>query len=191
MKILFATHNNNKVLEVSKQMPEGFELVSLDDLGIHEEIPETSDTLEGNALQKAHYLSDKYQLPIISDDTGLEIEALNGEPGVYSARYAGEDKNAEKNMDLVLEKLTNSTHRKAQFKTVIAFIFNGKQYIFEGVVKGDILKERQGEKGFGYDPIFQPEGYSKSFAQFSVEEKNAISHRGRAVKKLIDFINTI
>ena len=186
-KIVFATGNPNKLKEI-KSAIKSFEIVGLKDLRITEEIPETGDTLKKNALQKAKYVYDKTGLDCFSDDTGLEIEALNYRPGVYSAMYAGPDCNAESNMRKVLKELEESTIRKAQFKTVIALILDGKEYFFEGAIKGDILKEKTGNDGFGYDPIFRPIGYKESFAEMSIAQKNEISHRGLAVKKLVEFL---
>jgi XTP/dITP diphosphohydrolase len=186
-KIVFATGNPIKLKEI-KSAINSFKIIGLKDLGITEEIPETGDTLMKNALQKAKYVYDKTGLDCFSDDTGLEIEALNYRPGVYSAMYAGPDCSAENNIRKVLQELEESTNRKAQFKTVIALILNGKEYFFEGVVNGVILKERSGKGGFGYDPIFRPIGYEESFAEMIIAQKNEISHRGLAVKKLIKFL---
>ena len=186
-KIVFATGNPNKLKEINSAI-NGFKIVGLKDLGITEEIPETGDTLMKNALQKAKYVYNKTGLDCFSDDTGLEIEALNYRPGVYSAMYAGPDCNAENNIRKVLEELEESTNRKAQFKTVIALILNGKEYFFEGLVNGVILNERSGKGGFGYDPIFRPIGHEESFAKMTIDQKNEISHRGLAVKKLITFL---
>ena len=185
--MVFATANPNKLKEI-KSAINRFEIVGLKDLKITEEIPETGDTLKKNALQKAKYVYDKTGLDCFSDDTGLEIEALDYRPGVYSAMYAGPDCSAENNIRKVLQELEESTNRKAQFKTVIALILNGKEYFFEGVVNGVILKERSGKGGFGYDPIFRPIGYEESFAEMIIAQKNEISHRGLAVKKLIKFL---
>ena len=189
-KIVFSTGNPNKLNEI-KSAINSFEIVGLKDLGITEEIPETGDTLNKNALQKARYVYDKTGLDCFSDDTGLEIEALDFRPGVYSAMYAGPDCNAENNMRKVLEELGEAPNRNAQFKTVIALILQGKEYFFEGVVKGEILKEKKGKDGFGYDPIFRPLGYKESFAEMSIAQKNEISHRGMAVKKLIKFLASL
>ena len=186
-KIVFATGNPNKLKEI-KSAINSFEIVGLKDLGITEEIPETGDTLKKNALQKAKYVYDKTGLDCFSDDTGLEIEAINNRPGVYSAMYAGSDCNAEDNMRKVLEELGETTNRTAQFKTIISLILQGKEYFFEGVVKGDILKDKTGKGGFGYDPIFRPVVYKESFAEMSIAQKNEISHRGLAVKKLVKFL---
>ena len=187
-KIVFATGNLNKLKEI-KSAINIFEIVGLKDLGITEELPETGTTLKENALQKAKYVYDKTGVNCFSDDTGLEIEALDNRPGVYSAMYAGEDCNAEDNMQKVLKELSGVSNRKAKFKTVIALILDGKKYFFEGEVKGEILKEKTGSGGFGYDPIFRSNGYDETFAQMSIELKNKISHRGLAVKKLVAFLN--
>ena len=189
-KIVFATGNPNKLKEI-KSAINSFEIVGLKDLGITEEILETGDTLKKNALQKAKYVHDKTGLDCFSDDTGLEIEALDCRPGVYSAMYAGPDCNAENNMRKVLEELGEGLNRNAQFKTVIALILQGKEYFFEGVVKGEILKEKKGKDGFGYDPIFRPLGYKQSFAKMSIAKKNEISHRGLAVKELVKFLASL
>ncbi|SRR5690554_36334 len=188
MKIIFASNNKNKVEEVQKQLPDSIQIVTLEEIGHLEDIDEYGKTIEENAIIKADFISEKYQLPCFADDTGLEIEALNGAPGVYSARFAGEEKNAEKNMNLVLEKLDGISNRSAQFKTVIALNINNKQHLFEGIVKGQITTEKIGDNGFGYDPIFQPENFEKTFAEMTLEEKNRLSHRGLAVEKLIAFL---
>ena len=189
-KIVFATGNPNKLKEI-KSAIKSFEIVGIKDLKITEEIPETGDTLKKNALQKAKYIYDKTGLDCFSDDTGLEIEALNYRPGVYSAMYAGPDCNAENNMRKVLEELGEAPNRNAQFKTVIALILQGKEYFFEGLVSGEILKEKKGKDGFGYDPIFKPIGYKESFAEMSIARKNEISHRGLGVKKLVKFLSGV
>ena len=189
-KVVFATGNPNKLKEI-KSAINSFEIVGLKDLSITEEIPETGDTLKKNALQKAKYVYNKTGLDCFSDDTGLEIEALDFRPGVYSAMYAGADCNAENNMQKVLEELGEAPNRAAQFKTVIALILQGEEYFFEGVVKGEILKEKKGKDGFGYDPIFRPLGYKESFAEMSIAQKNEISHRGLAVKKLVKFLASL
>jgi non-canonical purine NTP pyrophosphatase, rdgB/HAM1 family len=191
MKLVFATNNQHKVDEVQVMLPSSLELKTLSQVNINEDIPEDYPTLEGNALQKARYIYEKYGYSCFADDTGLEIEALNGEPGVYSARYAGEQKNSEDNIDKVLAKLGSEVNRKACFRTVIALILEGKEYLFEGRVDGDILSERHGTNGFGYDPIFRPEGFSVSFAEMEMGLKNEISHRGRAVAKLVDFLSKL
>lgn len=191
MKIIFASNNKNKVQEIQNQVPKSIQIVTLEEIGCTEDIEETATTIEGNAIIKANYITEKYGLPCFADDTGLEIEALNGEPGVYSARYAGEDKNADKNMDLVLEKLSTSTNRNAQFKTVIALNIDNQQVLFAGTVKGTIRKDKKGINGFGYDPIFEPENLGKTFAEMTMEEKNKMSHRGRAVEQLVVFLSKI
>lgn len=187
-KLVFATNNPNKLQEV-KQMLDGlYEVISLNEVKIYDDIPEDQDTLEGNALQKAKYVHIRTGMNVFADDTGLEIEALNGEPGVYSARYAGTDKDASANMNKVLENLKDQNNRTAQFRTSIALIIDDKVETFEGVVRGEMLEELSGSKGFGYDPIFKPQGYDVSFAEMSAQDKNQISHRGRAIQKLIRFL---
>lgn len=188
IKLVFATNNKNKIKEIKQLLNNSLELLSLEDVGCLEDIPETADTIEGNAVQKAQYVYEKYGYNCFADDTGLEIDALNGEPGVYSARYAGEQKNAEDNMMKVLTKLEGLENRSAQFKTVIALIVDGKVTCFEGIVKGEITTERSGNEGFGYDPIFKPKGYDVSYAEMNLELKNEISHRAIATKKLIQFL---
>jgi XTP/dITP diphosphohydrolase len=190
MKLVFATHNPNKAAEIQKLMPATVEILTLDDLGLKAEIPEVALTLEGNALIKARYVWAKYKIPCFSDDTGLEIEALNGAPGVFSARYAGSAKNADENMNLVLKKLDGHANRKARFRTVIALVADGKEHIFVGIADGEITHSKSGTAGFGYDPIFKPVGSSQTFSEMSMDEKNAISHRARAVNKLVEFIST-
>lgn len=189
-KIIFATNNRNKLREVSQMLNEGYELSTPVDYDITEDIPETSDTLEGNASQKSYYIYEKVGVDCFADDTGLEVAALNGEPGVYSARYAGEQKNSEDNMDKLLRELSGKTNREARFRTVISLIIDGEEHLFDGVVEGRIAEKRSGKEGFGYDPVFIPNGYNKSFAEMDAETKNRISHRGRAVKKLVDFLNS-
>lgn len=189
MKIVFATNNPNKIKEVQAQLPDNITLLSLEEIGCFEDIPETAPTVEGNALQKATYVKEKYCYDCFADDTGLEVEALDGAPGVFSARYAGNQKNDQKNMNKLLEELNGKTNRKAQFKTVIALILNEKTLSFSGTCKGTILEQKKGDKGFGYDPIFQPEGYDLAFAEMSIEQKNKIGHRGKAVQKLIEYLN--
>lgn len=188
MKLVFATNNKHKLEEVQLMLGDQFELLGLNAIGCTEDIPETSATLEGNASQKARYVFDKYGYNCFADDTGLEVEAIDMEPGVYSARYAGPQRDANDNMQKLLSVLDKINNRKARFRTVISLIIEGNEYLFEGVVDGQILKERKGSEGFGYDPIFQPDGYSVSFAQMDMDEKNAISHRGRAVEKLIGYL---
>jgi len=189
MKLVFASNNKHKITEIQQLVGDKFQILSLEDIGCNVDIPETADTIEGNAILKARYVYEKYGFSCFADDTGLEIEALHGEPGVYSARYAGSQRNSEDNMGLVLANLRNETNRAAQFKTIIALHLGQEQYVFEGIVKGQITLEKRGENGFGYDPIFQPEDNLKTFAQMTLEEKAAISHRGRAVAKLIDFLD--
>ena len=191
MKIVFATNNPNKLKEIKSLMPTGIEIISLQEIGCTEDIPETGETLEANAFQKAHYLKEKYGYDCFADDTGLEVEALNGAPGVYSARYAGPERSAEANMVKILTELEGKGNRKAQFRTAIALILTGEEHLFEGKVEGYISEAKQGEEGFGYDPIFLPENDTRSFAQMSMSEKGAISHRGRAVRKLVDFLKRI
>jgi len=188
-KIVFATNNKHKMSEVSAILCSDIELLSLKDIECFEEIPETQDTIEGNALQKAHYIYDKFGIDCFADDTGLMVESLNGAPGVYSARYAGEDCNSENNIQKLLHELKNLNNRKACFKTVAALILDGKEYLFEGIISGSILKEKHGSEGFGYDPVFMPDGYDLSFAQMGMELKNKISHRALAMTKLSDFLN--
>jgi len=191
MELVFATNNKHKLEEIQKAIGNKFTIKSLKDIGFSGDIPETHETLEENALEKSHYILDRYNVDVFADDTGLEIEALNGEPGVYSARYAGESCNFNDNMDKVLQKLEGVENRKARFRTVISLILNNKEYQFEGIVNGKITKTKHGVEGFGYDPIFRPEGYNETFAEMSIELKNEISHRGRAVKKLVEFLNKI
>ncbi|WP_177764884.1 non-canonical purine NTP diphosphatase [Flavobacterium sp. I3-2] len=189
MKIVFASNNKNKIQEIKNQLPKEIELVSLEDIGCYEDIPETAETIEGNAILKANYVTEKYNLPCFADDTGLEIEALNNEPGVYSARYAGEHKDSNDNMDKVLKNLENIENRNAHFKTVIALNLNNQQHLFTGIVEGTIGTEKIGTNGFGYDPIFTANNFNKTFAEMNLDEKIKISHRGLAVKQLIDFLN--
>jgi XTP/dITP diphosphohydrolase len=189
MKICFATNNPKKIEEVKAALGDSFEIVSLQDIGCVDELPETGDTLEHNAFQKAKYVKEHFGVDCFADDTGLEVDALEGAPGVYSGRYAGEPRSDERNIDLLLKNLQNSTIRSARFKTVIALLLDGEEYRFEGVAEGEILKERTGSGGFGYDPIFRPNGYSKSFAELTMGEKNQISHRGKAVAELITFLS--
>ena len=188
MKLVFATNNQHKIHEIKKLLDDSIELLSLHDIGCEEDIPENQDTLEGNAAEKSFFIYNKYGVNCFADDTGLEIEALGGEPGVYSARYAGEERNAENNMNLVLYKLSIINNRKARFRTVISLVIDGHERQFEGIVNGHILKEKLGQTGFGYDPIFQPEESNLSFAQMPLDEKNKISHRGRAVQKLVEYL---
>lgn len=188
MKLVFASNNKNKILEIRHQLPDDIELLSLEDIGCFEDIPETADTIEGNAILKADYVTRNYGYNCFADDTGLEVEALNAEPGVYSARYAGEQKDANDNMDKLLTNLKGSENRNARFKTVIALNLNNEQHLFTGIVEGEITHEKAGDKGFGYDPIFKPVGLTLTFAQLSLDEKALLSHRGRAVAQLIHFL---
>jgi len=190
MKIVFATHNKNKLKEVREILGNNFQVLGLDDINCFEEIPEPYPTIEENAAQKSFYVYNKYGFDCFADDTGLEIEALNGEPGVYSARYAGENVDFEQNMNKVLSKMKGEKNRKARFKTVFSLVISGKEIAFEGLVNGIISEEKHGEKGFGYDPIFVPDGYDKSFAQMSSQEKNEISHRAVATKKLENYLKS-
>jgi XTP/dITP diphosphohydrolase len=191
MKLVFATNNQHKLKELQAILGNHFELLSLKDIGCFEEIPEEQPTLEGNARQKAEFIYEKYGYSCFADDTGLEIESLNGEPGVYSARYAGEAKDPEANMDKVLANLKNENNRKARFRTVISLILDGEEIQIEGIVEGEITREKQGDSGFGYDPIFLPAGYEKTFAEMCLDDKNQISHRARAVQKLVDYLKTL
>ena len=185
MKLVFASNNKNKIQEIQALVPKNIQIVSLEDIGCTEDIPETADTIEGNAILKANYVTEKYGYNCFADDTGLEVDALNGAPGVYSARYAGEQKDANDNMDKLLSELEDKSNRKANFKTVIALNLNGKQNLFTGIINGKIIEEKIGTNGFGYDPIFVAEGFDKTFAELTMEEKSNISHRGIAVKELI------
>lgn len=188
MKLVFATNNLNKLKEVQKMLPKTITLLSLEAINCFNEVEETETTLEGNAKLKANYITTNFKYNCFADDTGLEVESLQGKPGVYSARFAGEPANSENNMQKLLTELNHKKDRKAQFRTAICLNINGKQVLFEGICKGEILTEKQGEKGFGYDPIFKPEGFSESFATMNSEEKNTISHRGIAIKKLVQFL---
>jgi len=191
MQLVFATNNANKLKEVQCLIPKNIKLLSLKDIGCFEVIPETQDTIKGNAIQKANYIKQKYGYDCFADDTGLEVEALNGEPGVYSARYAGTQRSATDNMNKLLHELQTHTNRSAQFKTVIALHINGKLSTFTGICEGNITKIAQGHNGFGYDPIFKPKGYTRTFAEISLEEKNRIGHRGKAINLLVDYLNSI
>lgn len=188
MTICFATNNAKKLEEIRQLLEPQYQVKSLADIGCQEELPETGSTLEANSEQKARYVWDHYGVACFADDTGLEIEALGGEPGVYSARYAGPERDNDANIDLVLQKLEGKEDRSARFRTVITWVQEDLVRQFEGIVEGEILKERAGSKGFGYDSVFRPEGEERSFAQMSMEEKNNISHRGRALKKFVDFL---
>jgi len=189
MKLVFASNNKNKIAEIQSMLPESIKILSLEDINCLEDIPETAETIEGNAILKADYVTQKYGYDCFADDTGLEVTALNGEPGVYSARYAGEQKNADDNMNKLLEALKNEENRSAQFKTVITLNLEGKQYLFTGIAKGNITAAKMGTNGFGYDPIFKPENFDETFAQLPLEVKNKIGHRGKAVQQLIDFLS--
>lgn len=188
MEICFATNNENKLAEVQKMLPDTIKLKTLAQIGCNEELPETQTTLEGNARQKAQYVFEHFEINCFADDTGLEVEALNGEPGVYSARYAGEQRNNLDNIKLLLEKLQGQSNRKARFRTIITLILDGEYFDFEGVVEGKITEEVRGKEGFGYDPVFVPDGYNKTFAEMTSEEKNQISHRGKAIEKLVAYL---
>ena len=187
--LVFATNNLHKLEEVRDILGGSFRIASLKEIGCTDDIPETADTLEGNALQKARYVKDKFGYDCFADDTELEVEALGGAPGVFSARYAGPGHDSEANMQKLLKELEGKTNRQAQFRTVVALILEGREYTFEGIVRGTILTERRGTAGFGYDPVFVPEGYAETFAEMGSEEKNRISHRARAVQKLADFLH--
>ena len=189
INLIFATSNQNKVLEIQKILPKKFNIRSLKDLNYFEDVPENETTIEGNAIFKAKYIYEKFNINVFADDTGLEVEALNGEPGVHSARYAGTTRNSEKNIKKLLKNLKNIKNRNARFKTVIALIIDNKLQMFSGIVEGYILDSPKGNNGFGYDPIFCPNGFDKSFAELTLKEKNLISHRSFAMKKLIDFIS--
>jgi XTP/dITP diphosphohydrolase len=191
MQLVFATNNLNKLKEVQALIPSQIKLLSLNDIGCLEDIPETQHTIEGNAVQKAEYIKTQYGYDCFADDTGLEVDALNGEPGVYSARYAGAQRNADNNMNLLLKNISQKDNRKAQFKTVIALHLNGKLHTFTGICKGKITLQKSGKKGFGYDPIFKPKGYEQTFAEMDLELKNKIGHRGKAVKKLVNFLSKL
>jgi len=188
MKLVFATNNQHKLSEIQNMLGYEFQVLSLADINCQDEIPEDHETLEENASQKAHYIFEKFGLNCFADDTGLEVAALNNEPGVYSARYAGSSRSSDANMKKVLEKLDGVDQRSARFRTVISLIIDGEEKQFEGIVEGDILLEERGGDGFGYDPIFQPNSYDISFAEMSLVEKNKISHRGNAVRKLVEYL---
>ena len=190
MQIVFATSNLNKINEVQALIPNHIKLLSLTDIGCLEEIPETQNTIEGNAIQKALHIKEKYGYDCFADDTGLEVDVLNGEPGVFSARYAGEQRSAKDNMDKLLDALKEAKNRSAQFKTVIALQLNNQQHIFTGICKGEITYTKNGDSGFGYDPIFKPHGYEKTFAEMDLNLKNSIGHRGKAITHLINFLNS-
>ena len=189
-KIVFATNNQHKLHEVKAVLGNEIEIISLEQLNCHEDIPETGNTLEANALIKAKYINDKFGLDCMADDTGLEVDALGGEPGVYSARYAGEEQNSKRNLEKLLYNLKDSNNRIAHFRTVIALIDSNKIHYFEGAIKGEIIREARGKTGFGYDPVFVPSGYNKTFAELGSEEKNKISHRALAVNKLVEYLRS-
>lgn len=191
IEIVFASNNKNKIAEIQQLLPSTISILSLEDIGCFEDIPETSNTIEGNAILKANYVTEKFGLDCFADDTGLEVEALNGEPGVYSARYAGEQKDANDNMNKVLRNLQSQKNRNAQFKTVITLNYKGQQKLFTGIVEGVITEEKSGDKGFGYDPIFKPTGYEETFAELIAATKNKISHRGLATQQLISFLSEL
>lgn len=189
-KLVFATNNAHKLEEIRAILGDKVEILSLNDIDCHADIPETADTLQGNAALKAQYIYENYGLDCFADDTGLEVEALNGAPGIYSARYAGgEGHDSEANMKKLLSEMQDKDNRKARFRTVICLIEGGKEHFFEGIVNGSIIRERKGGAGFGYDPVFMPDGYSETFAEMGNDEKNKISHRARAVQKLCEYIN--
>lgn len=190
-KLVFATNNAHKLEEVAAILGEQIELLSLNDINCHTDIAETAETLEGNAWLKASFIYKNYGLDCFADDTGLEVETLNGAPGIYSARYAGDEgHNSQANMLKLLQELEGKENRKAQFRTAISLIINGKEYLFEGIIKGEIIKEKRGDSGFGYDPIFKPQGYEKTFAELGNDIKNKISHRALAVNKLCEFLRS-
>ncbi|MCM4165692.1 MULTISPECIES: non-canonical purine NTP diphosphatase [unclassified Arenibacter] len=190
MQLVFATHNPNKLKEVQILFPKEIKLLSLEDIGCMDEIPETANDLEGNATLKANFVTENYGYPCFADDTGLLVDALDGAPGVYSARYAGEQKNADDNMDKLLLQLNGKTNRKAHFKTVIALNINNGQFLFKGIVEGEITTRKKGGQGFGYDPIFRPKGYDKTFAEIPILLKNKISHRAKAIEELLAFFKS-
>ncbi len=191
MKLIFATHNKNKLKEVKSLMPSSIELLSLDEISFNDEIEETADTIEGNALLKAKTIFEKTGINCFADDSGLLVDALNGAPGDYSARYAGEQKNDQDNMQKLLHELNDKPNRNAHFKTAMVLFIDGKEYLFEGKIEGKIITEKLGTNGFGYDPIFVPDGYDETFAQLDSEIKNNISHRARALQKMLEFLKTI
>jgi len=191
MELVFATNNKNKIKEIQSLLNGKFRILSLEEIGFSGEIPEDHDTLEENSFQKAEFIQSRFAVNCFADDTGLEIEALNGRPGVYSARYAGLKATAEDNINKVLTELGEETNRRAQFRTVISLLLNNQRYSFEGMVEGEILTHKSGSDGFGYDPIFRPKGYEQSFAEMSLTDKNSISHRGRAVQQLISFLEQV
>ncbi|MEH6764978.1 MAG: non-canonical purine NTP diphosphatase [Aequorivita antarctica] len=189
MKLVFATHNKNKFIEVKAMLPHHIELLSLDDIGCMEDIEETADTIEGNAILKANYVHDNYNLDCFADDTGLEVKSLNNEPGVFSARYAGNSNNSEANIQKLLKNLEGKEDRSARFKTAIALSMNHSEIMFLGICEGEIIKELRGESGFGYDPVFQPKGFDKTFAEMTLTQKSEIGHRGKAMRQLIHYLS--
>jgi len=191
MKLVFATHNKNKFYEVKNMIPAHIELLSLDDIECFDDIPETEETIEGNALLKARFIKENYKLNCFADDTGLEVEALDNAPGVYSARYAGPENNAEDNISKLLTKMERISNRKARFKTAISLSIDDQEHIFLGICNGKIIKSPLGNKGFGYDPVFQPDGYENTFSEMSLEQKSEIGHRGKAIRKLIEFLSGV
>ena len=191
MRLIFATHNKNKLKEVKSLIPNTIELLSLDDINLLEEIEETASTIEGNALLKAQTIYKQTGINCFADDSGLLVDSLNGAPGVYSARYAGEHKSDSDNLEKLLKELSDKNNRNAHFKTVMALIIDGKEHLFEGIINGTITKEKTGTNGFGYDPIFLPKGYTETFAEMNSEVKNVISHRAKAMKQLVEFVNSI
>lgn len=191
MQLVFASNNKNKIIELQSMLPENITILSLESIGCFEDIPETAGTIKGNAILKANHVTEKYGYDCFADDTGLEVEALNGEPGVYSARYAGQQRNASDNMDKLLRELSDKRNRSAQFKTVIALNYKGTQHLFTGIAKGTITTEKSGTAGFGYDPIFQPLDYKETFAEISADRKNIISHRGKATQKLLAYLTNL
>jgi len=191
MQLVFATNNLNKIKEVQALVPKHISLLSLKDIGCFEEVPETQLTIEGNAIQKVEYVKEHYGFDCFADDTGLEVKTLNGDPGVFSARYAGEQRDANDNMNKLLAKLKDKSKRQAQFKTVIALHLNNQLYTFTGICKGEITTSKKGDSGFGYDPIFKPFGYNQSFAEMDLSLKNQIGHRGKAVRKLVEFLGSL
>jgi len=189
MKLVFASNNRNKIKEIQQLLPDSIQVLSLSDINCDVDIPETADTIEGNAILKANYVTEHYGYNCFADDSGLEVDALNGAPGVISARYAGDQKNDNDNIDKLLSELENQNNRKANFKTVIVLNLDGTQHLFTGIIEGTIIRERKGSNGFGYDPVFVPENDTRTFAELEMEEKSGISHRGKAVKQLVAFLN--
>lgn len=190
MELVFATNNLNKLKEVQALIPHGIKLLSLKEIGCFEDVPETQNTIEGNAIQKTEYVKNNYGYDCFADDTGLEVDALNGAPGVYSARYAGDERDSNDNMNKLLDALRKKNNRNGQFKTVVALHLNNKLHTFTGICQGEITASKYGEKGFGYDPIFKPNGYNETFAEMDLSLKNKIGHRGKAITKLVEFLNS-